>query len=166
MSYFDPTTAKSVSGIEAARRAALGLALSIDGFTHVELAGMAFPGRSSEVLEIQKFGNTARSTEGRYGGLLADGGTPLAPALLFAAEQLLSRNNERKIIIVLSDGEPNKPTQTRSIIERCKLSGIELYGLALKSRALESFIEDTEYLKDANSLAGTLFSLADRILRR
>ncbi|MFX4226328.1 MAG: VWA domain-containing protein [Porticoccaceae bacterium] len=166
MSYYDPTTGKPVTAIEAARKAALGLALSIDGFTHVELAGMAFPGKSADVLKIQNFGTNARASEGRYGGILAEGGTPLAPALLYAAEQLFSRRNERKIIIVLSDGEPRKPKATQSIIDRCKLSGIELYGLAIKSDALKRYIEDTEYLKDASCLADSLFRLADRILKR
>ena len=165
MSYYDASSGKPVTGIQTARQAALGLALTIDTFTHVELAGMAFPGQSADVIDIQSFGQTARATSGRYGGLLGNGGTPLAPALQYAAQNLLARQNERKIIIVLSDGEPTNPKLVEDTIESCKRSNIELYGLALTSNALARYIEDTVYLKDAQSLPDTLFGLADRLLR-
>lgn len=163
--YYDATAGKPVSRIEAARRAALGLALTIDTFANVELAGMAFPGRTADVIDIQSFGQTGRATSGRYGGLDGSGGTPLARALQYSAKQLLSRSKERKIIIVLSDGEPADKNLVEQTIESCKRSNIELYGLALASNALASYIEDTTYLKDAQSLPDTLFRLADRLLR-
>jgi uncharacterized protein YegL len=155
----------NVTRIQLARRAALGLACTLDMFSHIGFAAAAFPAEEDKIIDLQKFDQTARSCAGLYGGLSATGGTPLANALMRAAQRLSTRKEDRKIIIVISDGEPNEKDAVRKVVKRCERSGFEMYGLSIENNALSNFIDRTAVLTDGAYLPEALFDLAGKIVR-
>jgi hypothetical protein len=155
----------NVTRIQLARRAALGLAITLDMFPHIGFAAAAFPAEEDKIIDLQRFDQTARSCAGLYGGLSASGSTPLANALMRAAQRLSSRKEDRKIIIVISDGQPAESEAVRKVVKRCELSGFEMYGLSIESNALSNFIHRTVALKNGATLPEALFDLAGKIVR-
>ena len=56
---------------------------------------------------IKGFDEPYRQAESRFGELQADGGTPLADGIQFAMDNLEYRDEDNKIIFVVTDGWPN-----------------------------------------------------------
>lgn len=82
-------------------------------------------------------GSMARSSSGAN----ADG-----DAILMAAKRLLDRREERRVMLVLSDGQPaysayNRDIHkyTRDCVQWCIEQGIEVVGLGIKSSAVERY---------------------------
>src|SRR5690606_9415803 len=58
------------------------------------------------------------------------GSTPMARAIWPAAVEVLRAKGERKILFVITDGQPDGgATASREMFERCEASGIEVIGL-------------------------------------
>ena len=55
----------------------------------------------------------------------ASGGTPLFGALFWAVDALLQQREERKLLLVVTDGEPYQVDACKEAIRRCWLVGIE-----------------------------------------
>ena len=109
---------------------------SLEGLPLVTTGAMSFPG--TDPIEQNCCDLIKRSTE-RLGGAVATGGfgaysagnTPLAQAIWPAAAEVLRAKGERKILFVITDGEPNPGTEgsCKELIERCEATGIEVIGL-------------------------------------
>jgi len=62
-------------------------------------------------------------------GAYVQGCTPLSQALWPAATDLIVAKGERKILFVITDGEPDNAFTASNMIKRCEASGIEVIGL-------------------------------------
>lgn len=62
-------------------------------------------------------------------GAMHQGCTPLGEALWPAAVELLRAKGERKILFVITDGEPDSPWLAQEMVERCENSGIDVIAL-------------------------------------
>ena len=115
--------------------ACLSLALSLQGIPGVNPGISSFPGYASSpdhVIQVLKHGQPARHNIGNF-TLSADeqGSTPLTEALWFAASSLLACREERKILMVLTDGQPDNLTTALEALARCRASGIEDIGIGI-----------------------------------
>lgn len=74
----------------------------------------------------------------------ADGSTPLAASLLAAVGQFPLKRDTRKIIFVVSDGDPDSGIAFTKALEIVRGKGIEVYGVALgELTRLRRFIKET-----------------------
>ena len=115
--------------------ACLALALSLQGIPGVNPGISSFPGYASSpdhVVQILKHGQTVRHNVSNF-TISADehGSTPLTQAVWFAASSLLACKEERKILIVLTDGAPDNPASALEALARCRASGIEDIGIGI-----------------------------------
>ena len=93
----------------------------------------AFPGRDGEassIYSVLPHGSSVRSRIDRFGGDL-DGSTPLAEAIWFAGYQLIQQREERKLLLVLTDGIPDDMDDALNILSRCRSTRIEVTGIGL-----------------------------------
>ena len=119
--------------IDLAWEATLSLAIALEGIQGVNVGITAFPGKDgdgSSVYEILPHGTSIRSRIGAYGGDL-DGSTPLAEALWYAGAQLVQQREERKLLLVLTDGIPDDLDAALNILFRFRPSNIEVTGIGL-----------------------------------
>ena len=119
--------------IDLAWEATLALATALEGIQGVNVGITAFPGKDGEassVYEVLPHGSTIRSRIGAFGGDL-DGSTPLAEALWFAGAQLVQQREERKLLLVLTDGIPDDLVAASNILSHCRSSKIEVTGIGL-----------------------------------
>jgi cobaltochelatase CobT len=151
-----------------ANQAMLALALALDELPGVACWAAAFPGqRESQVIPLKHFQERAFRIAGRF-ELNSGGGTPLAGALLRAGLELIARAEPRRLLIVATDGQPDHVDLTRSILARCRASGVEVLGLGIGQTRDE--MEDLFGRRDAvaiqtiQQLAPMLFTLLEQRL--
>jgi len=100
---------------------------------------------------------------------VAQGGTPLAGALLnFTPEMLLSRRRE-KAVFIITDGVPESPSGTTKVIEDITDNGIKVFTIIIGNQSADFdriFKPSTgiEYVTEAGSIPMALYRAVDKTL--
>lgn len=143
---------------QLANDAALALALALEGISGVSCGSGFFPGRQSHIDNALPIGKPVRANAACF-DQSPRGTTPMAEAIWYAASQLIYRKEERKIILVITDGEPDNLQQTQEIIALCERSGIQLVGIGIQTDSVEQLFRSTSVIEDLGSLKSKLFEL-------
>lgn len=93
------------------------------------------------VAVIKHWEESPRRLAKRIASLTTTGGTPMAEAVLFAAADILRRDETLKIVMVVTDGDPDNPAATRAVIEMARATGIRVVGLGIGTDPSEVFGE-------------------------
>ncbi|MCZ5857984.1 VWA domain-containing protein [Vibrio parahaemolyticus] len=146
-----------------ANEAALALAMALEGIPGVVPAVSYFPGIHQEVsialLPKQSVRHRAACFDQKPRGC-----TPMAQAMWFAANSLLAQKQKRKLMIVLTDGDPDDWTATHDIVDRCRRSGFELLGIGIQTRSVEKFFPQSIVINDVKDLKRELFEVTQKLL--
>jgi cobaltochelatase CobT len=117
--------------LSIALEASMALALAFEGIAGVNPGMTAFPGRDdTSVFRLLEHGERVRANSAAF-SLRAGGTTPMTEAVWFAAAALLRCREPRKVLLVMTDGQPNDILSTLEILQRCRNSGIETVGVGL-----------------------------------
>lgn len=92
-------------------------------------------------------------------GLKAGGSTPLAEALWWMGKVFLSLTENRRILLLITDGEPNDPQMAVAALEELRRLGIEVMGIAVRSPHLGAILPIQAQVNDMSELAGAMFNL-------
>lgn len=146
-----------------ANEAALALAMALEGIPGVVPAVSYFPGIHQEVsialLPKQSVRHRAACFDQKPRGC-----TPMAQAMWFAANSLLAQKQKRKLMIVLTDGDPDDWAATHDIVDRCRRSGFELLGIGIQTRSVEKFFPQSIVINDVKDLMRELFEVTQQLL--
>lgn len=147
--------------------AAMALALALEPLRGVSCAATAFPGlhgSPTRVTRIQSHGDRVR---GRAGAFVqsARGGTPLTGALWYAAADLLARPQARKVLITLTDGQPDDRASAADLVARATAYGLEMIGVGIAT-GVEWLFPVTIRIDAIADLKQALFGVAERLLIR
>ncbi|MFL0974458.1 VWA domain-containing protein [Vibrio parahaemolyticus] len=146
-----------------ANEAALALAMALEGIPGVVPAVSYFPGIHQEVsialLPKQSVRHRAACFDQKPRGC-----TPMAQAMWFAANSLLAQKQKRKLMIVLTDGDPDDWAATHDIVDRCRRSGFELLGVGIQTRSVEKFFPQSIVINDVRDLKRELFEVTQQLL--
>lgn len=91
------------------------------------------------------------ANHGRNGG-----GTPTSESILIAQREILSRSEEKKLIIVLTDGEPNDVEATRRAIEDSRKKGVHIFGIYFEEGRIGSAADHFNYMFQKDYVCTTL----------
>lgn len=96
----------------------------------------------------------------------ANGGTPLAEALWWVMQQLQIRPENRKILLILSDGMPDNMQAARNIIGLHQKHGHEVYGIGIVTEAMKLLLPKhcCRGLYNLEELAPAMFDLMRKSL--
>ena len=146
-----------------ANEAALALAMALEGIPGVVPAVSYFPGIHQEVsialLPKQSVRHRAACFDQKPRGC-----TPMAQAMWFAANSLLAQKQKRKLMMVLTDGDPDDWAATHDIVDRCRRSGFELLGIGIQTRSVEKFFPQSIVINDVKDLKRELFEVTQQLL--
>lgn len=146
-----------------ANEAALALSMALEGIPGVVPAVSYFPGIHQEVsialLPKQSVRHRAACFDQKPRGC-----TPMAQAMWFAANSLLAQKQKRKLMIVLTDGDPDDWAATHDIVDRCRRSGFELLGIGIQTRSVEKFFPQSIVINDVKDLKRELFEVTQQRL--
>jgi cobalamin biosynthesis protein CobT len=84
-------------------------------------------------------------------------------ALWYAAADLLARQEDRKVLITLTDGIPNHFSSALDLVERASAAGIELIGIGIQTDVSALFPVAIR-IDDIVDLKSELFRIAERLL--
>jgi len=145
-----------------AREAALAMAMAADMLPGISIAVGTFP--TFEL--VQPFGMSVRRRIPYY-GIRATGGTPTAEGVLWASKHLAARPESRRMIVVVTDGQPNDEDRARSAIRGARAHGVEVHGLGIGNCAqrIPALFGKGEAIQDVHELSGALFKLLESTAR-
>jgi len=148
-----------------ALEATLALALAFEGIAGVNPGITAFPGDQQEgsVYRLLEHGQRIRQRTGAF-SLAADGKTPMTEAIWFSAAALLRCREPRKVLMVMTDGQPDDIVSTLAILLRCRDSGIETVGIGLGIDVSHLFPVALA-INDLQELRTQLFELSKALLQ-
>jgi nitric oxide reductase activation protein len=84
----------------------------------------------------------------------------MAEALFCAAAHLFMRKEPRRLLVVLTDGEPNDIGATQEIIDKCRSVGMEVYGVGIMDDRVIPV-----YGKQFSTVVNTIGELPERMFR-
>ncbi|PKD38224.1 nitric oxide reductase activation protein [Methylomonas sp. Kb3] len=151
------------SRMPIALEATLALALAFEGIPGVSPGVTAFPGHQDDsVFRLLEHGQRVNARTGAF-SLAATGSTPMTEAIWFGAASLLRCREPRKVLMVMTDGQPNESLSTLELLQRCRDSGIETVGVGLGLDVSHLFpIAIT--INDLSELRAQLFELSKAVL--
>lgn len=146
-----------------ALEASLALALALEGLSGVNPGITAFPGSDEDsVYRLLEHGQRVRLRAGAF-SLSATGSTPMTEAIWFGAASLLRCREPRKVLMVMTDGQPNETLSTLEILQRCRDSGIETVGIGLGIDVSHLFPVSIA-INELQELRAQLFELSKSVL--
>jgi nitric oxide reductase activation protein len=138
----------------------LGCAVEAVGFRDGEYIAPGGAGyhRSAGVdIDVFKGFNERMSTvKGRFAGVKAVGGTPMADGIQYAINTLQTRREGHRVVFVVTDGDPNGGTTT--VINRqlrlARESGLHIIGVGIGSEAayVQRLFDDHVFVKNVSAL--------------
>jgi len=142
---------------------AVALALALEGISGVNPAITRFPHRDTDnVNPLLKHGQKVRPNAPAFSAI-TNGGTPLHTALWYAAASVMATREDRKVIMVLTDGEPDDYDAAKSVIRRCGATGIELVGVGICIDTSHLF-DNSICINNVSDLRSELFRISKDLL--
>jgi hypothetical protein len=94
------------------------------------------------------------------------GTTPMAEALWWVLQEMNPLKESRKLVFIVTDGEPDSMSDTRTAVQEAKRAGFELFGLGLGANSVSDLLPGrSEVITDCMDLPGKLFRLLGRAMR-
>lgn len=150
---------------QIALEASLALALALEAIPGVSVAVTAFPGDDGTDETVTRLVQHGQRVARRAGAFERHprGGTPLAQALWYAAADLLLRPEPRRLVLTLTDGDPNDRALALSILEQCEQAGIEAVGIGIQYD-VSTLFRHSQVIESIADLKTRLFRLTERLL--
>jgi nitric oxide reductase activation protein len=148
---------------DVASESALALALALQPIPGVNPAVTYFMGGQIPVRSVVKHGENVMQQAGRF-IYTPTSSTPMAEAIWYAAYELTKTREAKKVMVVLTDGEPNSHAPCKAVIDLCEQSDIEMYGIGIKTASVDSLFKRNIVINDVSDLQRTLFKLVGQSL--
>jgi len=131
----------------------LALSMAAESMTKMHVSNIVFPFKESEFEIIKTFEQSVEESLSKFALGCKGYYTPTGSALMAAVNLLLESQFDRKIIVLITDGYPNKSEFTISeVMEKAKSNGIEIVGVGIKTNEIIGFETDTFVTVDDTSL--------------
>jgi nitric oxide reductase activation protein len=88
----------------------------------------------------------------------------MAEALLWAGMLLTHRPERRKIVIPMTDGQPDNTEKTRRAVVRLRSCDIEVYGIGILDSSITSWLPESCAIKRIEELPAALIGLLKEAL--
>ena len=161
----------NIDPMELASKTCYAIAYALSNVPGVTLAITAFPGETIFRSNKQQIGDTVfpilkpKELLHQKFAMNSNGGTPMAPAIWYALTQLHLQNQFRKIIFIITDGEPDSREATKQDMKAAQNQGVEVYGLGINTESMLDLLPgNSAIIPDITHLPNTLFSLLQKTL--
>lgn len=126
-----------------------------------------------EIGLIKRFEDTLKVAVRRLPNIVGTGLTPIGEALEIGARRLLPRPENRKILLILTDGQPCCEssgsaafTHAIHVARRISNAGIDLVGVGILDTTLRSIVDNTIVVNQIGDLPAQLCKLLGRTLKK
>ncbi len=161
------TSSSMSSNIDMAAQTCFALASALGNTKGINVAVTTFPahittGKSAGVFPLLQHGQKV-STQF---ALKAWGCTPLTESLWWIYQKLLQQSEPRKMILLITDGEPDHPESALHAIHFAEKIGIEIYGIGIPPCKIQNILPERKSitLENMNQLPQAMFGLLQHAL--
>ncbi len=160
------------SKIREASEACYALASALENTKGINIAVTAFPiqhtmlerknsNENKQVYPLVEHGKKVHT----YFDISSGGCTPLTESLWWVLPRLLAQKEDRKIILLITDGEPDNKISARKALEYANKFGIEVYGVALEPCSIDDLLPNTSVtLQGVHELPQAMFGILQSAL--
>lgn len=162
----DLSSSMNGAAVEIAKRAAFALGMSLESISGVKVSVATFPdgdGKWLSIKDINGFNDSVKSCSKNFSSMSASGGTPLAESLYPAWYDLLKQREPRKILMVITDGQPSDLTKAVATVKSIEKSGVEICGLGIQYDVRHLFARNAT-IKDVSELSQAMFTMMQNVL--
>jgi cobaltochelatase CobT len=92
------------------------------------------------------------------------GGTPLGDALWYALSEVSQQKEERKIVLVVTDGRPSNSRALHNAVEVAEQLNIETMALGIQVKSVDKYFPVSGVIDDIDELADALFEMMTNTL--
>lgn len=146
--------------IDIALEATLGLALALESIEGTSIGITAFDDEAWPILKQGESVHLAVENFGESGS----GWTGTHKALLSAAQALSTCREPRKIIFVITDGEPDNRSATIKNVKRCEAAGIEVMAIGIRENTALHDYDLAECIENIDDLHRAVFGLMQHVM--
>jgi len=149
--------------INLANRACFAVATALSHIRGVNHAVTAFPAvtETNSVFPIMRHGQAVPDMF----DIRASGGTPLAGAVWWVLQTMLPLKEQRKMILVITDGMPDNPLAANNAIGVAQTLGFEVYGLGIRDEHITYLLPHTsKVVNDLPDLVPAMFAMLQAAL--
>ena len=149
--------------INLANRACFAVATALSHIRGVNPAVTAFPAVSAtnSVFPIMHHGQPLPDMF----DIRASGGTPLAGAMWWVLQTMLPLKEQRKMLLVITDGMPDNPLAANNAIGVAQKLGFEVYGLGIRDEHVTHLLPHTSrVINDLPELVPAMFAMLQAAL--
>jgi Mg-chelatase subunit ChlD len=162
------TSSSMYSQLRVAVESALTLGLALEQIPGVSLAISRFPVSSppeytDDVEPLLRRRERIAVNVPRF-NVGSGGGTPLTDAMWYCLSELLMQKEERKVLLVVTDGEPNDRLTAKESAEFASRVGIEPIGVGIGTHSVNGLFDHYCVINDASELAQALFGVMQQTL--
>lgn len=153
--------------IETAVESTFALAQALHRIQGVQVSVDHFPGINQPATELLGFRESVRLAEPRFRALGADGGTPTGRALAARLPSLLTARAERRMVVVVTDGQPNvdEGPILEATMETMRCNDVKVIGIGIRADVSHLF-EYSVLIEDVSELPTALEALfKDMVVR-
>ena len=98
-------------------------------------------------------------------GISATGETPLAEALWWVMQTMLRLKEARKILLILTDGKPQRMEAGRVALSSVLKLRLEVYGIGINNNCISSLLPNrSRVIKSMDDLAPAMFDILQKAL--
>lgn len=154
----DPRDPQSPKLMDIANQAGYALALALSRIKGANPAVTYFSGSGQTVTTALRHGQSFALAN----GLLAQrpsGGTPMAQAMWYCVEALASTRESRRMLIVITDGDPDQVAPVMRVNRLAMRAGIDVLGVGINSSSVIDLFKDSVVITDVRQLRSKLFEL-------
>jgi hypothetical protein len=160
--------------LRTAKEAQVALALALSRINGVSVTASAFPAtpNGNDVLELLSEGESVKKLSDRLHSAHGQGWhTPSATAMWHSIKKVMESNQSRKVILFITDGEPNYAEREplARLVSKAERSGIIVIGIAIGDIAhtpheFRHFFSNALFIQDIKELKTEIFKVAQDIL--
>ena len=126
--------------------------------------GVSFFPASGESYNVGQIVRHGEHVSDRF-AVVAQGTTPLAEALWWTLQTLVRLKENRKIVLILTDGCPNSIHAAEKAISACLKCGVEAYGIGMLSTSIEKLLAGRcEVISTLDNLTPAMFKMLQQSL--
>ena len=153
----------SMSGdpVKLTCEAAYASAVALEGIEGVSCGAFTFPGN----MLLLPFGRKAKQNPDNF-RIFAGGGTPMEEGVYLGTRMLLSRRTARRVMVLVTDGQPASIPATKIAAIHALEQGIELYVIGIGDAQNVCNFSNWMYLTDIQELPGLVTQLFSRKYQR
>lgn len=140
--------------IKLANQAIYATACAIERLPDCKVAVGTFPFRQV----VLPFGMRASKNINRF-MLSVGGSTPMDEGVTMGFRMLQKRKESRKVMFVVTDGEPDNMAQTKNALLASRLLGIEVYAIGIETMSVKCVFENWSVIQNINELPKVVFDM-------